>query len=74
MMYRVDRIQGRTLALAVATAPRPFGPALEPKQLDGVVVAEIWHNDLPVIGEDCCEIRCFDGNGRIVVKGTARGY
>ena len=52
----------------------PFGPGLQQTEVADVVKMEVWASSIGDPGDDHCEIRLYDANGKVTRKKRVEGY
>jgi hypothetical protein len=73
MPYRIDTLRGEPLA-ATATRRPPFGPGFIDTDLAAAATLELWGSSFDDPGNDWCEYRLFDAQGRQIACRRLDGY
>lgn len=73
MPYLIDTVQGDALASAATRTP-PCGPGFTAADLAAASTLQIWGSSFNDPGEDWCEYRLFDAQGRQIGSRRLGGY
>lgn len=72
-MYLIERFSGER-AQVVAQDRLPFGGGFDSETVSRLARLELWGSSFTDLGDDFCEYRLFDADGRQIATKRVGGY